>query len=73
MIEKFFTRFVDILLTASGFLPFLYDISKKILSPLHWEDNELLVSLLCSFIYSLFDTLIQLPWDYYDDFVIEEK
>ena len=68
-----FNESVNIVTTISGFLPFLYDVSKNLMSSFHWENSETAVSITCIILQSLIQLLISVPWDYYDTFVIEEK
>ena len=68
-----FNESVNLVTTISGFLPFLYDASKQIMSIFHWESSETAVSITCIILQSLIQLLISVPWDYYDTFVIEEK
>lgn len=73
IVSTIFSYSVDILTTISGFLPFMYDISKKCMGVFGWNENEIAVSITCMILQSVFDTITNLPWDYYDDFVIEQK
>lgn len=73
IVKSVFDNTVDIVTVVSGFLPFLYDISKKCASIVHWDSSETVVSILCVILLSLFQVVVSIPWSYYDSFVIEEK
>lgn len=74
---------VDLLTTVSGFLPFTYDLGKHLCVLLqkrsdaqillHLGENEIVVCILFTFLQNVFNTLVELPWSLYHDFVIEEK
>lgn len=73
MVKSTFMNVEDMILTLSGFLPFLYDVSKQIMSYVHLENSESAVSITCVILQSIFEVLVTTPWSYYYDFVIEEK
>ena len=73
MVRSTFMNVEDMILTLSGFLPFLYDISKQIMSYIHLENSESAVSITCVILQSIFEILVTTHWSYYYDFVIEEK
>jgi STE24 endopeptidase len=56
----------------TNFAAYLWGVSGKITSD-YYGENEIIQSLVFCFIYSALDLVFSLPFDYYDNFVIEEK
>ena len=83
IVKSVFRVAVDLLTTVSGFLPFTYDLGKHLCVLfqkrsntqilLHLGENEIVVCILFTFLQNVFNTLVELPWSLYHDFVIEEK
>ena len=83
IVKSVFMMVIDLLTPVSGFLPFTYDLSKRLCvlfqkmcnaqMLLHLGENEIIVCILFMILQNIFNTLVQLPWSLYHDFVIEEK
>jgi STE24 endopeptidase len=56
-----------------GVLPWLWKKSGNILSKYHYNDHEILQSVVFISIVMIYSTISNIPWSYYYHFVLEEK
>jgi hypothetical protein len=75
LMNQIFMIALNVLLTISGFMPYLFDLSRTILESYlpAYAQNEIAISAVFMTLYYLQSTVIGIPFSLYYTFVIEER